>query len=64
MATYDSVLVKFYAPWCGHCKNMAPAYSKAAAHFKSTSNVRLAKVDATVEKDLASRHKVSGYPTI
>ena len=46
---------------------MAPAYAKAAAHFKNdpnTPNTRLAKVDATVHKELASRFRVSGFPTL
>lgn len=43
---------------------MAPAYAKAAAHFKSTPNTRLAKLDSTVHKDVSSRYGVSGFPTI
>jgi hypothetical protein len=43
---------------------MAPAYAKAAEHFKSTNNIRLVKVDATVHGELGSTYGVKGYPTI
>mmetsp|Transcript_16020 Transcript_16020/g.23773 ORF Transcript_16020/g.23773 Transcript_16020/m.23773 type:complete len:436 (+) Transcript_16020:16-1323(+) len=55
-------IVEFYAPWCGHCKSLAPEYSKAASHLKGVVNV--GAVDATVDEKLAQNYNIQGFPSI
>ncbi|KAJ2940659.1 hypothetical protein O0L34_g14766 [Tuta absoluta] len=55
-------LVEFFAPWCGHCKNLEPHWAKAATELKG--KIKLGALDATVHQSIAGRFQVQGYPTI
>lgn len=57
-------LIEFYAPWCGHCKRLAPIWDELATAQKKEGLFGVAKVDCTIERDLASTHGIRGFPTI
>ena len=63
LGSSDLWLVEFYAPWCGHCKNLEPEFHEAAERLKA-DGIRLGQVDATAEGALAEQFGVQGYPTI
>ncbi|CAI5515455.1 unnamed protein product [Closterium sp. Naga37s-1] len=64
VGTEKAVFVKYYAPWCGHCKKLAPDYEKLATAFKKTKTVVIAKVNCDAYKEMCSDYRVRGYPTL
>ena len=61
-ATTGDWFIKFYAPWCGHCKRLAPIWEEVATELKGITNV--AKVDVTQNRGLGKQFGVKGFPTL
>ncbi|KAM0712534.1 hypothetical protein Q7P37_011631 [Cladosporium fusiforme] len=57
-------IVEFYAPWCGHCKNLAPAFEKAAKSLSGLAKVAAVNCDEEANKPLCGQMGVQGFPTL
>lgn len=63
IASSVPTFVKFYAPWCGHCKHLAPVYRDLNDAVDPTK-VTITEVDCTVAAEVCNTVKLRGYPTI
>lgn len=58
------VLLEVYAPWCGHCKQLAPVYKKLGKRFSAIDSVVIAKIDGSVNEHPALSSLIEAFPTI
>ena len=69
---FPLIIIKFFAPWCGHCKTLAPIWKEVArtmtlAEEEGNSlinTVKVASVDCTAQPNFCQKHKIRGYPTL
>ena len=62
--TSKGAFVKFFAPWCGHCKAMKPDWDTLGKEHAGSETHLIGDVDCTVEKELCSAYNVNGFPTL
>ncbi|KAH6879193.1 protein disulfide-isomerase MPD1 precursor [Alternaria rosae] len=62
-SNYTSI-VEFYAPWCGHCKNLKPAYETAAKSLAGIAKVAAVNCDEEMNKPFCGKMGVQGFPTL
>jgi len=63
VSSSELTLVKFYAPWCGHCKRLAPRFTGASVSL-AAEGIKLAKIDQTANREIGARYQVNSFPTL
>ncbi|KXZ50366.1 hypothetical protein GPECTOR_16g539 [Gonium pectorale] len=56
--------IKYYAPWCGHCKRLANTWKELGEELKDNPSIVIAHVDCTTDRDVCQTAQVKGYPTL
>lgn len=64
LGTSPHRFVKVYAPWCGHCKNLAPAWDEVAFRWGGADDAKVVSIDADAHRDVAQAWDIKGFPTI
>ena len=64
VADGNNWFIKYYAPWCGHCKKLAPTWEELSGSSDLPGNVRIAHVDCTQQQDICTQQDIKGYPTL
>lgn len=59
-----NVFVMFYAPWCGHCHHMMPAWEELGKNYNEKGSIIIARLDASTHRSTAAPYDVKGFPTL
>ncbi|OUM52483.1 hypothetical protein BVG19_g1680 [[Candida] boidinii] len=59
-----STLVKFYAKWCSHCKDMEPEYDALSNSLESEKDIDIVQIDVDIHKSIGKKYGISSYPTL
>eukprot|EP00898_Chlorokybus_atmophyticus_P002987 jgi/Chlat1/368/Chrsp10S00050 len=64
VADGKAYFIKFFAPWCGHCKRLAPTWEELGEALDGEEGLEIAKVDCTTSRKTCETAQIRGYPTL
>ncbi|EDV23592.1 uncharacterized protein TRIADDRAFT_58392 [Trichoplax adhaerens] len=64
ISTFKIAFIKFYAPWCSHCKVLAPTWKELMEHYKHDKNVFIGSVNCVTHIETCRAEQVKSYPTM